>query len=396
MKRAFYLTIGGLLGMAGYASAQGLLGISPEVGEPKILPLTYGISAGAGYDSNVNTTATNKTSSAFVQGGVRAGYSQVWDRTHLTIDANAGLVHNFDQDDDRFDKTSYNFRLGKGLQYAISENVLLRNNAHFSYQIEPDYRIGQSISRRSDQFWFIYNSLMFDYVLTDRFTATSGYDINYINYENDLVGAVEDRIRHQFTQNIRYHWTESTSLRAEYRFAYTDYKSGASARSHYALGGVDHAFDDNTRMTALLGAEFRETRGVGIDSNKVAPFAEVGLSHEMTDISSLRWANRLGYEDSQIGLFSTNYSYRSSLDYTHQLGPDLTGNVGLVYNHARLDGGPAGSRTDNIFVVNLGLNYNILDNLGVGAGYNFTTVDSNDAAQDYDRHRVNVNVNASF
>jgi len=395
MKRSLLLTMGCLLGLAGYSSAQGLLGISPEVGDPKILPLSYGVSAGFGYDSNVNTTSSNETSSTFGEASARTRYANGTDRTYLTLDLSGGLVHYFDQDEG-FDDTFYNARFGVGLSHAFTSRLLMRNNAYVSYQIEPDYRIGQSISRRSDQFWFLYNSLMFDYAWTERVSTTTGYDIQYVNYENALVGAFEDRTRHQFLQNIRYALTQQTGIRGEYRFGYTDYKSGAEATSHYALGGIDHAIDEFTAIIVMVGAEFRETRGRGIDSDKVAPFAEVGLTRDLDDRSSLRWANRLGYEDSQIGLHGTNYSYRSSLDYLYQLTSKVTSNIGLVYNHAKFEGGPAGSRKDNIFVISLGLEYAIRDNVGIGAGYNFTTLNSNAEAQDYDRHRVNMSVNASF
>lgn len=386
------ISLATLIALGGFASAQGLLSIAPETTTPISLPVSFSVSADAGYDTNINNTGSNETDSFYISGGAGVDWAYSTDRTVVTVGVKGSAFYYFDQLPE-FDDTLYNVRAGISLAHAITDRLSLNNKFFFGYEFEPNYVFGESLSRRNDQYYFAYNTLTLDYLWTERLSTSTGYTIQGIFYENDAISQTEDRIRHQFNQLVRYALNENTGLRAEYRYAVVDYDNSANdSTSHYALVGIDHAFSENTNAVVMVGAQWFD---YDARESRTKPFVEAGLNHQVDDALSLRWANRLSFEDSQVLSSGDNYTYRTSLDARYQNTEKLSTYAGIAYIYQDITRGPD-SGTENIFQGTIGTSYALTEALALRASYTYNLNDSFREANDFDRHRVNVGVTASF
>lgn len=378
--------------IASSASAQGLLEVAPRSVDRDSIPLTFTVGSEVGWDSNVNNTSVNEQDSVYVSGNVGAEYANNNERTSMVIGASGGVFYYFDQIPER-DDTLYNGRLSFYVSHAVSERLRITNNAYVSYEIEPDYVIGESLSRRSDQYFYAFENLSIAYDLTDRITSTTGGSVSYITYEDDGVSTTEDRITYGLSQNFRYGLDENLGLNATYRFSYTDYESGTATTSHKALIGLDYSLDEQTTAVFRAGAEFRLSDDYG-DSTR--PYFEGALTRNVTDVLTFSWLHRLGFEDSELqqGVTTSRYAYRTSMSVRYQMTEKLSLSTSGVYSYADLDG-PRG-RTDHIYSASLGLSYALTRALNLGVGYSFNMVDSDVEFREFDRHRVNASISASF
>lgn len=378
--------------IASSASAQGLLEVAPRSVDRDSIPLTFTVGSEVGWDSNVNNASSNEQDSVYISGNLGAEYANNNERTSMVIGASGGVFYYFDQVPER-DDTLYNGRLSFYVSHAVSERLRITNNAYVAYEIEPDYVIGESLSRRSDQYFYAYENLSVAYDLTDRITSTTGGSVSYITYEDNGVSTTEDRITYGVSENIRYALDENLGLNATYRFSYTDYESGSTTTSHKALVGLDYALDEQTTAVFRAGAEFRLSDDYG-DSTR--PYFEGALTRNVTDVLTFSWLHRLGFEDSELqqGVTNSRYAYRTSMSVMYQMTEKLSLSTSGVYSYADLDG-PA-SRTDHIYSASVGLRYALTRALNLGVGYSFNMVDSDSEFREYDRHRVNASVSASF
>jgi len=155
--------------IASSATAQGLLEVAPRSADRDSIPLTFTVGSEVGWDSNVNSASTNEQDSVYVSGNLGTEFANNNERTSVVIGASGGIFYYFDQAPER-DDTLYNARVSLYVSHAVSERLRITNNAYVAYEIEPDYVIGESLSRRSDQYFYAYENFTVAYDLTDRIT----------------------------------------------------------------------------------------------------------------------------------------------------------------------------------------------------------------------------------
>ena len=384
------LSLIALVALTGGASAQGLLGVLPTIQELETKPLVFGVGVNAGYDTNVNTAPTDEVDSFYTGGQLSLDYRYVTERTVFSIGASGGATYYFDQAD-QFDDVLYSGRLGGSLTHAITDRLSIDDKFYVGYDFDPNFIYGASTNRRNDEYIFAFNTFSVNYLWTDRLSTSTGITVGATKYDEDVIAATEDRFEYGANQVIRYALSEQAGLRAEYRYRYSDYDSGISATSHIAMGGLDYQFDENTMLLAMVGAEFYEN---DLRGDQTKPYAELGLSRVLTDEMTIRWANRLGFENVGVGVFQSNYSYRTNLDLTYQLTEKLSSFLGGTYIYTEYDGTPGNK--ENLFEGRVGLNYALTPALGLGLSYSYTNLDSDIELNGYDRQRINLGLNATF
>ena len=367
-----------------------LLGVLPTLEDVESKPFVYGVGVNAGYDTNVNTTDIDATESAYMGGTLSADYRYVTDRTVFTIGASGGANYYFDQAPEQ-DDILYSGRIGGSLTHAITDRLSIDDKFYVSYDYDPNFMSGATLYRRNDEYFWGYNSLNVNYMWTDRLSSSTGFNIGTILYDASDISSTEDRVEYGANQLVRYALTEQTGLRAEYRYKYTDYDSGLDSSSHYILAGADHQFNENTMGLLMVGAEFYES---GLSDSEVKPYAELGLTRVMTESLSLSWSNRLGYETSGVGIYDSNYTFRTNLDVTYQFSQKVSTFAGVSYLYTDYDGEPGA--TENLIEGRVGMNYALTEVLGLGLSYSFTNLDSDIEGQGYERQRINLGLNATF
>lgn len=394
---AFALSLGLL---SGAAHGQGLLSIGSNVDdfEQEDIPLTWTVSGYVGYDSNINSIDIAEESSVYLQAGIGTQWSGGSRTTRYTLGASASVLYYFDDvtvgDDEN---VFYSVRLQGSVVHRASRRLTLSDSFYATYEYEPNQQIGATVSRRTDQYFYLYNNAALSYAWTRRFSTVASWVTSGITYDGD---DVEDRWANRIGLAARYLWTRATTLVGEYRFGITDYETGtADYTSHYLLAGVDHMFNRVTQGSVRVGAEFRDNDNY--DSN-TSPYIEASLVQLLNEGFSLRWAARYGLEDSELGSFESRTSLRMGVTAQYEFNPRLTGTAGMTYVHSELDDSYVAGVSDgdeDFFGINLGLSYLLYSNVRVEGGYSYGTLDSNidsGISRDFDRHRVFMGVSANF
>ncbi|MCH1503103.1 outer membrane beta-barrel protein [bacterium] len=394
---AFALSLGLL---SGAAHGQGLLSIGSNVDdfEQEDIPLTWTVSGYVGYDSNINSIDIAEESSVYLQAGIGTQWSGGSRTTRYTLGASASVLYYFDDvtvgDDEN---VFYSVRLQGSVVHRASRRLTLSDSFYATYEYEPNQQIGATVSRRTDQYFYLYNNAALSYAWTRRFSTVASWVTSGITYDGD---DVEDRWANRIGLAARYLWTRATTLVGEYRFGITDYETGtADYTSHYLLAGVDHMFNRVTQGSVRVGAEFRDNDNY--DSN-TSPYIEASLVQLLNEGFSLRWAARYGLEDSELGSFESRTSIRMGVTAQYEFNPRLTGTAGMTYVHSELDDSYVAGVSDgdeDFFGINLGLSYLLYSNVRVEGGYSYGTLDSNidsGISRDFDRHRVFMGVSANF
>lgn len=378
------------------SKGQGLLSIGANRDWEEKIPFSVTLASSVGWDSNMNTSSFDEQESGYWQNGVSLVYSTGDKRNHLDLGAHYSNIWYFDAAPGTED-IYHNARFTLNYVAELSPRLVITDSFYLAYETEPDFLIGASINRRTNQYLYGYNNLSGSYAWTPRFSTVSGYTITGIWYEED-VNQNMDHLSHIFSQQFRYAITPRTTGTIDYRFQFADYDNNPDAdfTAHYVLGGVDHSFSPLLAGSLRMGAEFRDYDGdLGSETR---PYLEGALNYRAGKHTILRWYHFLGMDDSDLVGFASGYSYKTGLTVQHQITDRLTGNLAIHYLHQMFEDSPVGlpDEDDNTFAGSAGLDYRLWRNIGLNATYSYTNTDSDNFYREYERHRVSIGVTATF
>jgi hypothetical protein len=416
LSRLGAVTFLGIMGIVGSVEAQ----MGPDLRDPDASPLTFSVGSSVGFDSLnykdnsrevrvpvelpdgsirevVVDEAVEDISSAYANAYVAMAYGKRSETTPWSVQSSFGASYYFDPPPN-VDDVFYNGRLDFNIQHRFSERMSLSNHSYLSYESEPNFAIGASTARRTDQYLYGYNALFLDYAWSPRFSTRSGYIFSTILYQDDQLSGTSDRFDHAFRQSFSYMVASRTSAVGEYRLRYIDYRSidGYDSLSHYALAGIDHAWSDKTTLTTRAGAEFRDTDRFG---NQTSPYLEAALSYALGERTNLRWYNVFGLDNSELAGFEKQMSYRTGLVGSHQFTERFSGSSGVHFVYSDFSDPVAGGGegySENQFSASVGLQYLLFGSVNLNASYSFTVVDSGVELRDYTRHMASLGLSTSF
>ena len=386
-------------------NAQGLLSLTQRNADySENIPLTFNLSVGGGYDyTEYSTPGSENVESYFAQAGVGLIYAQTGKTTQWNIGVDLGATRYF-EDDQRGDDLYYNTRLALNFAHQFTRRLTFSNNLYFTYEIEPDYDIGFTSGRRNGQYIYAHENASVAYAWTERLATTTGYTAQMIHYvDDDLTGQFEDRLTQIFSQQISYKISRKTSLTLEYRYSMTNYEDADEDNiagvgnpdytSHYLLVGVDQAWSDRLSASVRVGAELYQSDR----QDKTSPYLEGSLSYQLAKRTNLNWYAQVGSDGSELGLYDARYSYRTGLNLSHQFTERFRGFTGVNYAYSTFEGNElVGDSNENQINASLGFSYNFWSNLSLEGSYSYTTIISDTEAREFQRHRVDLGLNATF
>lgn len=408
MKTPFFILCAAtFLGTASAAHSQGLLALGQSADYEENVPFTYILHVAGGYDRIEYSGLSDQlddVESYFIQTGVGVLYGNNDRVTKFNVGAEFSTIYYLDsaeRDEDLF----YNARLTFNISHEVSRRLTIGNNFYAVYEIEPDYGAGITTGRRDGQYIYGYNNTSIAYAWTERLATTSGYTIDGVHYvDDDLLAKMEDRLSHTFSQQVSYALSRTTKLTAEYRYKITNYDSPPSEiegqdiinpdfTSHYVLAGIDQAWSDRLSASVRAGAQFYQSDR----KDDTAPYIEASLNYAVSRQTNVRFYGQAGFDGSELGLYDSRYAYRTGVVASHQFTQRLKGQTGVHYVHSEFDGNElVDSANENQINASLGFSYNFWQNLSLDANYSYTTLTSDIDSRDYDRHRVNLGLNATF
>jgi hypothetical protein len=394
MKKTLCLLPAILSVVASSASAQGLLSLGQRNDFDSRLPFAVTVGMNVGYDSNSTASATDESGSSYISGHVGLEYNTGGKRrTAYTYNASYSPTMYLSGAEGR-DDLFHNVRAGFSVLHKVNPRLSISDSAYIAYEIEPNYGIGATVARRTQQYLYGYNSLAVSYAWNRRLSTVSSYTISGTKYDDDAFSG-EDAITNLFSQEVRYALNKTTTLAGTYRYAISNYDNGfGDYTSQYFLAGVDHKFSPRMVASVRAGAEVRDRDSTGSSSS---PYAEGNLTYSVAKQTQLGWYHRLGFEDSDVGSFGDRYSYRTGLTLNQRLSPRMAANVGTHYIHDNFENSEVSDDfSEDIFTISLGLDYNVFRNVNLNTGYSYTTVASGESLREYDRHMLSVGVSARF
>ncbi len=385
-------TVLAFVATAASVSAQGLLNLRPKKDEfEKRLPFTYSVSAGAGYDSNPSLASEGGDSSAYGQFGLSARYSSGDRTTAYNLEGSYGGNYYFDAPEGQDDYLN-SARIGFNLRHKVSPRLSITDSAYVAYEFEPNYSIGAGTTRRQEPYLYGYNNLSVAYAWSRRLSTVTSYTISGIDYSDF---GQESFLQHIGAQEFRYQLGKLTVGVLEYRFNTSSYDNGfGDYTSNSILVGVDHSVTKQLYASLRAGAELRDRDNGG---EETAPHVEGVVQYRAGEDTTLSSYVRYGFDDSSIGSYGERRSVRIGANVSQRLNQRTTLNGGVHYIHDTFEASESADNFDeNVFSLNLGVDYNLFRNVSLYAGYSYSTASSGNGVRDYDRHNMNVGLRAQF
>jgi opacity protein-like surface antigen len=361
------------------------------------IPFTTTIGVGGGWDDNMNTSASAPQESAYFNTGVGAVYGIVNSKTtSINLGGNFSWIHYFDPAPNT-KKDYYDARFTLNAMHRVGPRLTLVNNSYLAFEIEPDYLVGASGARRTDQYLYGYTRTAAEYAWTRRLATVTAFTLTGIDYKDDpITSATEDRLTYIVGNQFRYLLNRQTTITQDFRWLHTSYDTLPRTVDDYIVTmGLDHVFSPRLSSSFAAGVAFNRD---SVGGNKTNPYADLLVTYRAAEKTTLTWANNLGFDQNEIALYSSRYSWRSGLTLAHQITPYISGRVGVGFVYSDFNGlqGVTTSTDENSITVNAGLAYRIFDNTDVNVSYNYTKYTSDDIFRDYSRNRVSLGLTATF
>ena len=380
---------------------QGRQFLNPGEGRLAQPRFRYGMSVANGYDDNT-FLSPNANVAGIPAARQGTGFTTVggyWNvqwakpRTVFTMDVNLGTTLYWNRSRDTED---YNNRLAMTFVHRIDPRNQFSANVTFSYLSQPDFAnvyASQSVVGGD----YITSSSRFDLLHRwgAHFSTNTTFAIDLLNYTRGNQGGLSNNyLNYTFGNEFRFSSSPRLTWILEGRYSLQRYIDNATLDSDTAfiLGGVDQVWSRRLSTTLRAGAALRSFDAGTSSAN---PYFEGSTTYQTSRRSALSLNTRYGYEQQNFA-GTEDVSLRIGMQYRHALSPTLSGD--MAFNFIHLDSSPAigASTTTATYDFNLGLDYRFNRQLGVGARYFFTQLNSSTGLQDYDRNRFIFSANYEF
>jgi Putative beta-barrel porin 2 len=388
------------------------------------LPFHVSVSVRGGYDDNITTANFNRQESGFTNGDIAVTYDFGSPRTQLSLQTGGGATYYWDHPTNSFNDQDYdvNAYVAFSLRHKASARLIFDITAYATYQTEPDFTLALGLNRRSDNYFYTQDKFSTTYLWTPRFSTTTSYTFDTIQYDDDSVGLFEDRFENTFGNEFKFLLWPTTTLVAEYRFMLVNYDHEGDpigptvtlanghkftpmldrdSTTHFVLGGFDHNFSPRFSASVRGGAEFRDYDDSATIGDETSPYFEATLNYALGKDTSVSWTGRYGIEEGDVLLNPSRDTFRTGLRVKHDFTARISGNLGAYYEHDDYDsvtsqGISSPSFTEEAFDAALTLRYAVNRFFAVEGGYNHTEVWSDLAFREYSRNRYWAGLNFSF
>jgi Putative beta-barrel porin 2 len=360
-------------------------------------PVKISASVLAGYDDNVTAGSGGKEASEFASGNLALEYAFGEPRLQLALTLGAGATYYFSHISTQ--NYDLNIKGALGITYKASPRLTLGGSILVAYLTEPSFQFAGGLSSRNGNYLYTSDSAFLEYAWSNRFSTKTSYGFEAFNYDNNAIGMFSNRVSNTFGNEFRFHLVPTTTLVAEYRYGIVSYDSSfLNSETHFALAGIDHAF--NPRFTATLrgGAQFRSYDN---DGDRTGPYFETTVNYALGRRTALSWVTRYGLEEPETPISQSRTTFRTGLTTRFNLTSRVGTAVDLFYVHDdfhALASSPStsGAFTQDTFDGGLTLIYGVNRLIGLQLGYHYTDVSSDGGFQAYSRNRVFGGVNVTF
>jgi hypothetical protein len=296
------------------------------------------------------------------------------------------------------------------LQYKATPRLTLGSDILVAYLTEPSFNYGVGLNTRAGNYLYTLDRFEAGYLWSPRLSTVTHYALTAINYDDNSLGMLQDRVQNNFGNEFRFLLTPVTALLGEYRLElvhYTQAQNPLDSTTHFVLGGFDHTLNPRLNVTVRAGAEFRSyTNGGTRDS----PYVEGNLNYIVGRRTTVSWTNRYGLEEPDVANSQNPTVFRTGLEAKFNLTPRISTMLGLYYVHSDYPESTTPLFFGNIvigetitpafiqdeFDGTINLRFVITPLIAAQLGYHYTEVTSGMVGQSYNRNRVFGGFNVTF
>lgn len=372
---------------------------APIIGLPESHAARYGVYVNAGYDDNLNNSATNKESGGFVRYGLTAAYADNESATKKSFDARlGGQLYNKTAngtDERNFCDMSFSGRL----THAFSAESQYVGSASFTYTPEPDYSNGISAANNQGDClsWHIGNAYSRTIDCRWSWTANVSYNGNVYtdsDYEYDDRTYLSCGLSLHYRNDSRTTYSLNSTWRREMR------NEGYDSDSWFTNVSVSHSLSPTDSLSFAVGVQAKFIDG----NTDLYPTLDFSYRRVLTEGLSARAYVRFSNEniDTFVRAGSTNYlsnetwRFGGSLNYV--LTPMVSFNVDASVLAAAYSKGTnnAPDYDRSTWTLGAGMTYKFTNNLSGNVRYTYVHGDTYRAYDTYDRNTISAGLNYTF
>lgn len=384
---------------AGKGFALSLYDTAPTIGLPESHAVRYSVSGSVGYDDNVNSQKTDKTSSLLLSASLGATYADFESAEKVSYSANLGATYYLKSANSSGQKLFSNNSVSATWSHKL--NDMMDNSVSLSvrYTPEPDYANGISAARRQgDCFnWSVSDSFSRAMDARWSWSANASYSGNI--YTNSTY-QVDNRqyVNTGMSLSLRPGDLTSYSLSMSYRYDLRDY--GYNSNNLSLTLGVNRSIDAFSSANLSVGIQQKLIHGKQIWS----PNVRAGYNRRVAEGLSVNSYLSLDNENIDtyrgVGLnYLSNPTWRVGANLSYSWHPELSFTMGcslLQSNYSRGERG-LGNSSRTTVTPTLGVSFKFTDRLSGHVNYNCTiSTSSNNGGGEYRYVRNHVTVGTSY
>ncbi|HOW43240.1 MAG TPA: outer membrane beta-barrel protein [Candidatus Omnitrophota bacterium] len=335
------------------------------------------------YDDNITYAQTNEKDDYITTAsvGLDAAYEGKTQNLAFTARINQQF---FDKYSD-FDNTSehinarYNRELNPYERFSLSDT--------FTHAEEPS-SFEDEFGRTSGRYSYLRNRFNASYSrdFTKEFTGSLRYANEITDYSrNDM----SDSYYNRFGVSGDYIFSSKTQGSISYDIAVREFDPGASATINSLGAGGRHYFTSQVYLDGKTGYDFIRSFN---NRNYVKPFFQVTLTDDLdaTTRASISYSKQYTTNSSTQDLFN-------QWQFSAGLGNQIFRRLGLGVNAFYGEGTYTVVDVRDTFQgINVGLVYDVADNIKANVSYAYSQTDSNSDTRDYEKNAVTCGLTVLF
>ncbi|NJK90969.1 MAG: outer membrane beta-barrel protein [Blastochloris sp.] len=361
-------------------------------------PYTISVGLREEYDDNINSASTNEQGSlkTIVSPGIVFKYPM--DNTTFTFSYDFDAIYYTDRDGDSFDM---NHLFGGRVSHKFNERFEIDARERFRYSAEPESSTGGVINRRLGDGFTNDVSVNGTVGWTERFSTVTGYSNTITFYDDPIIAASNEYVRHGVNQDFRLTVLPTTTAVLSYGYDTFDYEtSPRDYDTHVFTVGADHYLLREWLISARAGGEYLDNSNPLLEDS-LGPYASVKTVWNFLPNSSLTGSYSFSTETTDSAAFGNQQSHSFNMNVSHAWTQRFSTSIGGAFKLGTFEQDQAlapglTSLEENTFSLQLRASYAWTNWLSTEAGYNHTTVDSDIFGREYHRNQFYLGLRGTY
>jgi hypothetical protein len=361
-------------------------------------PYTISVGLREEYDDNINTTASNEQGSFKTIISPDIVFKYPMENTLFTFSYLFDATYYNDREGDPWD---FGHHFAGRVNHKFTERFEIDFRDRFNYSVEPGLGNGAIVNRRLGDGYTNDLNLDATYAWTERFSTVTGYNNTVAFYDDSVIAASSEYVKHGVTQDFRLSVLPTTTAVAAYAYNTFDYKtSPRDYETHILTVGADHYLLREWLLSGRVGAQYLVNSNPILDDN-IGPYANVKTSWNFLPRSSLTAGYSYSTEVTDAAAFGNQQAHTFDLGVTHGWTQRLTTSLGLQYRNSTFEQNQSlvpvsDSFYEDTLSAQIKAAYAWTNWLSTEIGYIHTTVTSDVFGREYYRNQFFIGVRGTY